>query len=121
MVVVSHVLYVASSIQSFYALINQARGPYEEIFVLTFKAHGLNAVRSMRLECQNKYIPYGPKSRLMRALLYTYTNKVVYDEILVTWSIVYCVSALPGPYAYVRTASQPIGSKNFFRILIGIQ
>ena len=46
-----------------YALINRARGPYEEIFVLTFKA-------------------YGPKSRLIRALLYTYTNKIVYDEIL---------------------------------------
>ena len=29
----------------------------------------------LRLECQNKYFPYGPKSRLIRALLYTYTNK----------------------------------------------
>ena len=28
-----------------YALINRVRGPYEEIFVLTFKAYGLNAVR----------------------------------------------------------------------------
>ena len=64
--------------------IYRARGPYEEIFVLTFKAYGLNAVRSMRLECQNKYIPYGPKSRLIRALLYTYTNKIVYDEILLS-------------------------------------
>ena len=27
-----------------YALINRARGPYEEIFVLTFKAYGPNAV-----------------------------------------------------------------------------
>ena len=53
----------------------------------------------MRHECQNKYFPYGPKSRLIRALLYTYTNKIVYDEILLTWSVVYCVSALPGPYA----------------------
>ena len=60
-----------------YAVINRARGPYEEIFVLTFKAYGPNAVRSMRLECQNKYFSYGPKSRLIRALLYTYTNKTV--------------------------------------------
>ena len=70
-----------------YALINRARGPYEEIFVLTFKAYGPNAVRSMRLECQcvrsirlkcqNKYFPYGPTSRLIRALLYTYPNKTV--------------------------------------------
>ena len=60
-----------------YALINRARGPYEETFVLTFKAYGPNAVRSMRLECQNKYFPYGPKSRLIRALLYTYPNKTV--------------------------------------------
>ena len=29
------------------------------------------------LEVQNKYFPYGPKSRLIRALLYTYTNKTV--------------------------------------------
>ena len=65
-----------------YAIINRARGPYEEIFVLTFKAYGPNAVRSVRLECQNKYFPYGSKSRLIRALLYTYTNKIVYDEIL---------------------------------------
>ena len=48
-----------------YALINRARGPYDEIFVLTFKAYGPHAVRSMRLECQNKYFPYGPKSRLI--------------------------------------------------------
>ena len=69
-----------------YALINRARGPYEEIFVLIFKTYGPNALRSMRLECQNKYFPYGPKSRLIRALLYTYTNKIVYDEILQPFS-----------------------------------
>ena len=56
-------------------------------------------MRSMRLECQNKYFPYGPKSRLIKALLYTYTNKMVYDEILLSQSVVYCVSALTGPYA----------------------
>ena len=82
-------------------------------------------MRSMRLECQNKYFPYGPKYRLIRALLYTYTNKIVYIEILLSQSVVYCVSALPGPYAgpyaYVRTASQPIRSKNSFRISISIQ
>ena len=33
----------------YYALINRARGPYEEIFVLTFKAYGPNEVRSVRL------------------------------------------------------------------------
>ena len=51
----------------YYALINRARGPYEEIFVLTFKAYGPNAVRSMRLECHSKYFSYGPKARLTRA------------------------------------------------------
>ena len=93
----------------YYALINRARGPYEEMFVLTFKAYRPNAVRSMRLECQNKYFPYTPKSRLIRALLYTCTNKIAYDEILLSKSVVYCVTVLPGPfassYAYVRTAS----------------
>ena len=39
-------------------------------------------MRFIRLECQKKYFPYGPKSRLIRVLLYTYTNKIVYDEIL---------------------------------------
>ena len=82
-------------------------------------------VRSVRLEWQNKYFLYGPKSRLIRALLYTCTDKIVCDEILLSWSVVYCVSALPGPYAspfaYVRTASQPIRSKNSFRISISIQ
>ena len=66
----------------YYALINRAQGLYEKRFVLTFKAHGPNAVRSMRLECQNKYFPYGPTSRLIRAFLYTYTNNIIYDEIL---------------------------------------
>ena len=64
------------------------------------------------LEIINNYIS---------ALLYTYKNKIVYDEILLSWSVVYCVSALAGPYAYVRTASQPIRSKNSFRISISIQ
>ena len=71
-----HVNQCSASVQ-YYALINRARGPYEEIFVLTFKAYGPNAVRSMHLKCQNKYFPYGPKSRLIRALLYTYPNKTV--------------------------------------------
>ena len=77
-------------------------------------------MRSMRIECQS-----GQKSRLIRGLLYAYANKIVYDEILLSWSVVYCVSALPGPYAgpyaYVRTASQPTRSKNSFRISISIQ
>ena len=53
-----------------------------EIFDLTFKAYGPSAVKSMPLECQSKYFPYRPKFRLIRALLHTYTNKIVYDEIL---------------------------------------
>ena len=57
-------------------------------------------------------------------IVYLYTNKIVYDEILLSWSVVYCVSALPGPYdgpyAYVRTASQAIRSKNSFRISVSI-
>ena len=59
-------------------------------------------------------------SKLTRALLYTYTNKIVYDKILLSKSVVYSVSAFPGPYAspyaYVRTASRPIRSKNWFSI-----
>ena len=52
-----------------------------EIFVLTFNEYGPNAVRSMHVERQNKYFPYGQKSLLIRVLLYTYTNKIVCDEI----------------------------------------
>ena len=63
----------------YYALINRARGPYEEIFVLTFKAYGPNAARSMRLERQNKYFPYGSRSRLIRALLYTHIHKLIFQ------------------------------------------
>ena len=94
-------------------------------YLLTFKAYGPNEVTSMRLECQNEYFPYGPKSRLIRALFYTHTNKTVYDETLLRWGVVYYVSALPGPYAgpysYVRSTSQPIRSKNWFRISFSIQ
>ena len=63
--------------QNSYALINRALGPYEEIFVLTFKAHGPNAVKSMCLELQNKFFPYGQRSWLIRAFLYTHTNKLL--------------------------------------------
>ena len=68
----------------YYDLINRAQGPYEEIFVLTLKTYGPNTVGSMCLECQNKYVPYGLKAHLIRALLYTYTNKIVYNGILLT-------------------------------------
>ena len=37
--------------------------------------------------------PYGPKSRLIRALLYTYTNRIVYDEILLSYSVVNLAAA----------------------------
>ena len=54
-----------------------------------------------------------------------YTNQIVYDEILPGQSVVYRVGVLPGPYAcpyaYVRTASQPIKSKNSFHISISVQ
>ena len=60
-------------------LINRVQGPYEEIIVLTFKAYGPNAVRSMRLERQDKYFLYGPRSRLIRALLYTHINKLIFQ------------------------------------------
>ena len=103
--------------RQYYALINRARGPYEEIFVLTFKAYGPNAVRSMRLECQNKYFPYGPKSRLIRALLYTHKQNSIrwnFTELERLFTVlVRCRS--------VRTVSQPIRSKNSLRISISIQ
>ena len=69
----------------YYALIKRARGPYEEIFIMTFKAYGKNAVRSMRLERQNKYFPYGPRSRLIRALLYTHINKLIFQYVSNKW------------------------------------
>ena len=47
----------------------------------------------MHLECQNKYFSYGPRSQLIRALLYTYTNKIISDEISLSKSVVYCFSA----------------------------
>ena len=76
---VSYIIsYIIYHIIPYHALINRARGLYEEIFVLTFKAYGLKAVRSMRLECQNKYFPYGPKSRLIRDLLYIYPKMKLY-------------------------------------------
>ena len=75
----------------------------------------------MRLECQNKYFQYGPKPRLIRALLYTYIDKIVYNEILLSQSVVYCVCASPSPYAGPYTYVQTIRSKNSFRILISIQ
>ena len=77
-------------------------------------------MKSTRLESQNKYFKCGPTSRIIRSLLYIYANKIVYDEISLSWSVVFCVNALPGTYtglyAYVRTASQPIRSKNSFLI-----
>ena len=82
-------------------------------------------MRSMRLECQNKYFPHGPKSQLIRALL---TNKIVYDEVYRVRELFIVLVRYPvhtpgpyaGPYACVGTASQPIRSKNSFRISIMI-
>ena len=59
----------------FRLLVLKCAGSYSRVF---------NVFRSMRLDCQNKYFPYGPKSQLIRALLYTYTNKIVSDEILLS-------------------------------------
>ena len=42
-----HLNQCSASVQ-YYALINRARGPYEEIFVLTFKAYGPHAVSGSR-------------------------------------------------------------------------
>ena len=74
-----------------YALIYGARGSYEEINICSDIQGVWTEV--MRLECQNKYFPIEQKPRLMRALLYTYANKIVYDEILLSQSFVYCISA----------------------------
>ena len=60
-----------------YAVIYQAQGPYEEIFVPIFKAYGPNELRPTRLERHNKYFSNGTSSSLMRALLYTNLNKPV--------------------------------------------
>ena len=89
-----------------------------EIFVLTFKAHGPHCVRSIRLDCQNKYYAlinrarspyeeifalafkaYGPNA--VRSMLLECQNKyfLVWTSSSVNKSI-------------LRTASQPIRSKN---------
>ena len=100
------------AVKGHYALINRTRDPYKEIFVLTFKAYAPKAVRSIRLEHQNKYFPYGPRSRLIRTILYTYPNKPVNDETSLCHSVVYYVGTFPSPYAglyaHVQTACQPI-------------
>ena len=57
-------------------------------------------------ECQNKYFQYGPKSRLIIALLYTYTNKIVNDEILLSKSVVllcWCVAGSMRQSVRLRT------------------
>ena len=61
---------------------------YEEIFVVTFKAYGPNEVRSMYLECHNKYFPHGPKSRLITACSCIPAQIKQYEMKL------YCVGAL---------------------------
>ena len=43
----------------YYALINLAQGPCQEIFALTFKVH---CVRSIPLARHDKYFMYGPNS-----------------------------------------------------------
>ena len=47
------------------------------MLLLTEQEVHTRCVRSIRLERQNKYFPYGPSSRLIRALLYSYPNKPV--------------------------------------------
>ena len=42
---------------------------------------GVWTERSERLERQNKYFPYGPRSRLIRALLYIHINKLIFHAI----------------------------------------
>ena len=42
--------------------VGREQGPYEEIFVLTFKAYGSNAVS---LERKNKYFTYGRSSHAL--------------------------------------------------------
>ena len=66
-------------LSEYYALINQARGPYEEIFVLTFKGrpYGPNAVSESMSE---QIFSVWTESRLITALLYTYPSKTVQDE-----------------------------------------
>ena len=66
----------------------------------------------MCLECQNKYLSYGPKSRLIRTLLYAYTNKIVYDEILPSQTVVYFVRGLPGPYSGSYYYGLPLGQSD---------
>ena len=45
---------------------------------LKFMAYGPNTVRSMCHERQNKYFSYGRSTRLIRALMYACTNKLIY-------------------------------------------
>ena len=61
-------------------------------------------VGSVCLENQNRFFSYGLSSWLMRAVLYTYTNKPIqyYETDVLCW-----VRVLPGPYANL-CVSRPI-------------
>ena len=59
------------------ALINPSVRSIRGNLVLVFKVNGPKAARSMLLDRQNKYCLYGPRSRLIRALLYAYSDKPV--------------------------------------------
>ena len=77
-------------------------------------------MRFMCHERQNKCFnfPYGPRSWLIRALLYTYSDKTVSDETLLCSSVSKSISSL---HAHVQTASQPIRLQKSFRISVSIK
>ena len=86
----------------YYALINLEFGPYAKIFVVTSYRTDLTSFG------HNKYFPYGPNSRLIRALLYTHTSKTTKSQCfpLLLWIEVQLAHTPVRTQAYGRALSQ---------------
>ena len=63
--------------KTMFLLLNRARGPYEEIFVLTFKAYGPNAVRSMAPWMSEKVFPVWTEISVNKSFIVYLHNKIV--------------------------------------------
>ena len=94
------------SVAEDYALINRECGPYAKIFVVTSCRTDRSEVRAAWRH--NKYFPYGPNSRLIRALLYTHTSKTTKSQCfpLLLWTEVRPVHTPVRTQAYGLALSQ---------------
>ena len=83
----------------YYALINLEFGPYAKIFVV--------------VSCHNKYFPYGPNSRLTRALLYTHTSKTTKSQCfpMLLWTVIGFIGT-----RLIKPAKKPFNLRSRVRI-----